>query len=135
MLDEGGTLLAEFAGTGNAAGVGLLLDLGVPLDARYGGDPYMGIAAGSTALHVAAWRAWHDVVDLLVARGSPVDASDARGRSPLLLAVKACVDSWWMSRRSPRSVRTLLAAGARTDGISVPTGYDAIDSLLSSPPA
>lgn len=132
LLDDGATLLAEFAGTNNAAGVALLLDLGVPVDARYHGDPYMGIAEDSTALHVAAWRAWHDVVDLLIARGADVSARDGKGRTPLMLAVAACVDSYWKHRRSPRSVKALLQAGASTRGVSMPTGYDEADALLSA---
>ena len=131
LVLDGGTLLAEFAGTNNPAGVALLLDLGVPVDALYQGDPYMGIAKRSTALHVAAWRAWPDVVDLLLARGASVNVSDEKGRTPLVLAVKACVDSYWMYRRSPRSVKALLAAGAAATGISLPTGYDAVDQLLT----
>src|SRR5439155_6619922 len=131
LVLDGGTLLAEFAGTNNPAGVALLIDLGVPVDALYQGDPYMGIAKRSTALHVAAWRAWPDVVDLLLARGASVNVSDEKGRTPLVLAVKACVDSYWMYRRSPRSVKALLAAGAAATGISLPTGYDAVDQLLT----
>ena len=55
---------------------------------------------------------------------------DGWGRTPLQLAVKACVDSYWTDRRSPHSVRALLEAGASKDGIAVPTGYDEIDALL-----
>src|SRR5438309_9454394 len=40
LLAQGPTLLAEFAGTWNTAGVRQLLDLGVPVDARYTGDGY-----------------------------------------------------------------------------------------------
>jgi hypothetical protein len=36
LLDQGGTLLARFAGTANAAGARRLLDLGVPVDACTG---------------------------------------------------------------------------------------------------
>src|SRR5206468_6088340 len=101
------------------------LDLGVPVDALYQGDPYMGIAKRSTALHVAAWRACPDVVYLLIARGAAVNVSDEQGRTPLMLAVKASVDSYWSYRRSPHSVKALLDAGAAATGISLPTGYDA----------
>jgi hypothetical protein len=59
LRERGGTLLAEFAGVGNVAGVGHLLDCGVSPSALYEqGDGYFGIAKSSTALHVAAWRAW-----------------------------------------------------------------------------
>ena len=131
LLEHGGTLLAQFAGVGNVAGVRNLLDMGVPVDALYlEGDPYYGVAKHSTALHAAAWRAEPRVVEELIRRGAPVDARDAQGRTPIQLAVKACVDSYWMAARSPDSVRALLAAGASTEGIKTPTGYEEVDRLL-----
>jgi ankyrin repeat protein len=129
---QGGRLLAEFAGTGNADGVRLLLDLGVPVTAVFGeGDGYFDIAPRSTALHVAAWRAHPAVVRLLIDRGAPVDVRDGRGRTPLALAVRATVDSYWTARRSPESVRALLDAGASADGVLYPSGYDEVDTLLA----
>jgi ankyrin repeat protein len=131
LLDEGGTLLAEFAGTGNTGGVRQLLDLGVSPAALYAeGDPYFDLTKNSTALQVAAWRAWPSTVKLLLERGSPVNALDARGRSALALAIRACVDSYWSYRRTPESVDALLQAGASVEGIAIPTGYDEIDKLL-----
>jgi ankyrin repeat protein len=130
LLTEGGTLLAEFAGTANTEGVRQLLDLGVNPSALYEGDPYFDIAKDSTALHVAAWRAWPTTVSLLVQRGAPVNALDARGRTALFLAVRACVDSYWKYRRTPESVEALLRAGASTEGIDIPSGYDEVDKLL-----
>ena len=102
----------------------------IPADARYSGDAYFDVPPGSLALHVAAWRAAHSTVALLVARGSPVDVTDANGRTPLMLAVRACVDSHWISRRSPQSVTALLAAGASLSGVQYPSGYDEVDTLL-----
>jgi len=131
LIDHGGTLLAEFSGVGNLAGVRNLFDLGVSVTARYReGDGYYGIAKESTALHVAAWRARPDVVKELINRDAPVNARDGEGRTALQLAVKACVDSYWSELRSPDSVRALLEAGASKDGIKLPTGYDEIDTLL-----
>ena len=130
VLANGGRLLAEFAGTANAEGVGHLLDLGVDVGAKYNGDGYFDIAPDSTALHVAAWKAWPNVVTLLLARGAPVNVVDGKGRSPLALAVKACVDSYWTSRRTPASVEALLRAGASTGGVAFPCGYDEVDDLL-----
>ncbi len=128
----GGARLSRFAGVGNAEGVKLLLSLGIPVDARYAaGDGYFAIAPMSTALHVASWRARHDVVELLIERGADVGAVDAWKRTPLMLAVKACVDSYWMDRRDPRSVQALLGAGASKSGVPLPTGYAAIDELLA----
>jgi ankyrin repeat protein len=134
LLATGGTLLAHFSGTGNDAGVRCLLALGVSPDALWpSGDGYWELAAASTALHVAAWRANHEVVKTLIAAGAPVNARDGRGRTPLQLAVRACIDSYWKYRRKPDSVAALLSAGARTDGIDLPTGYSAIDELLLVP--
>jgi ankyrin repeat protein len=133
LREQGGTFLAEFAGNGNRAGVRHLLDVGVAVDASYEeGDPYFDIPPRSLAIHVAAWRASHDVVDLLIERRSPLDAADGNGRTPLMLAVRACVDSHWMRRRSPESVRALLAAGASADRVPYPSGYDEVDGLLRS---
>jgi ankyrin repeat protein len=132
LLAHGGTPLAEFAGNGNTAGVHRLLDLGVDVAALYEtGDGYFGVAPKSTALHVAAWRARHETVAFLIERGAPVNARDARGRTPLALAVLACVDSYWTDRRSPESVAALLRAGASTEGVRFPSGYDEVDALLS----
>ncbi|MFO0892485.1 MAG: ankyrin repeat domain-containing protein [Isosphaeraceae bacterium] len=132
LVAEGGELLAEFAGNGNTRGVGHLLDLGVGIAAPYAlGDSYFGVAPGSTALHVAAWRARPETVKLFLARGAPVDLRDGHGRTPLMLAVKACVDSYWMNRRSPDSVASLLDAGASTEGVPFPCGYPEVDSLLA----
>ncbi|HEU4885816.1 MAG TPA: ankyrin repeat domain-containing protein [Longimicrobium sp.] len=132
LLGFGGWLLARFALTGNAEGVRLLLELGVPADAVFAeGDGYFDIAPRSTALHVAAWRAHPAVVRLLIDRGAPVDARDGRGRTPLMLAVRATVDSYWTARRSPDSVRALLEAGASPAGVRYPSGYAEVDTLLA----
>ena len=130
ISDMGGTLLAEFAGNGNTAGVRRLLDLGIDIAARYTGDGYFNIAEDSTSLHVAAWRARHETVKYLIERGAPVDAVDARGQTPLMLAVRACVDSYWADRRTPESVASLLSAGATVEGIDYPSGYIEVDQLL-----
>ena len=130
LLAQGGARLAEFAGTWNTEGVRQLLDLGVPITAAYGGDPYFDIARDSTALHVAAWKGLPPTVKLLMERGAAVNAIDGKGRTPLMLAVKATVDSYWTSRRTPEAVAVLLAAGASVDGVAYPSGYTEVDELL-----
>ena len=131
LIEQGGTLLAEFSGAGNLAGVRDLLEVGVDVNASYlEGDAYYDIARNSSALHVAAWRARPEIVKELLARGASVNAIDAQNRTALQLAVKACIDSYWTHRRSPDSVRLLLEAEASTKGIELPTGYDEIDVLL-----
>ncbi len=131
LVAEGGTLLAEFAGNGNAEGVRRLVELGVSIASLYKeGDLYFDIAKDSTALHVAAWRAWPATVKSLIELGAPVNALDGKGRTALALAVKACVDSFWKYRRTPDSVDALLKAGATVRGIDIPTGYEEVDELL-----
>jgi ankyrin repeat protein len=130
-LEDGGRSLALFAGNGNTDGVRNLLNLGVPVNAVFPeGDGYFDLAANSTALHSAAWRARYDTVKLLIERGADVNAKDAKGRTPLHMAIRACVDSYWRVRRKPDSVDMLLNAGASADGIPLPTGYDEIDGLI-----
>ena len=131
LLAQGNTLLAEFTGTWNTAGVHHLLDLGVPVAALYAGDGYFDIAPNSTALHVAAWKLRADLVRLLIERGAAVNARDGKGRTPLMLAVKGCVDSYWTERRTPEPARLLLVAGASLDGVTIPSGYAELDTLLS----
>ena len=131
LVAQGGMLLAEFAANGNTEGVRRLLDLGVNVSALFRhGDGYWDLARDTTALHAAAWRMWPDTVKLLIERGAPVNARDGKGRTALSLAVKACVDSYWKSRRTPESVEALLKAGATIDGIEIPCGYDEVDELL-----
>jgi ankyrin repeat protein len=133
VVADGGRILAEFAGNGNTEGVRHFLDLGVNVAAVFAqGDPYFGIAKNSTSLHAAAWLARHATVRLLLERGGQVNARDGDGRTPLALAVRACVDSYWRHRRSPESVEALLRAGASVSGVPYPSGYAEIDELLRS---
>jgi len=131
LVAQGGKLLTEFAGVGNTDGVRQLLDLGVNVNAATeDGDPYFDVAKNSTALHSAAWRARPATVKFLLERGARVNALDAKGRTPLMLAVRACVDSYWKERRTPESVEALLKAGASVRGVEYPSGYAEVDELL-----
>jgi hypothetical protein len=131
LVAAGGTLLAQFAGNGNAEGMKRLMELGVQRGELYEGDGYFEIAKDSTALHVAAWRGRPEAVKLLIEHGVPVNALDGWGRTALQLAVCACVDSYWKKRRTPEWVEPLLQAGATTAGITIPCGYPEADALLS----
>lgn len=131
IKNNGGQLLVEFAGNGNADGVRQLLHLGVDVNAQFvKGDGYWDLAPNATALHNAAWRLRHDTVRLLVERGANVNAKDGMARTPLMLVVRASVDSYWTRLRSPASVEVLLNAGASKDGVMSPSGYSEIDALL-----
>jgi len=126
-------LLTGFAGNDHSSGLGHLLDLGLPIDARLtAGDGYWRYGGDSTALHVAAWRLCHDTVRFLVERGADVHARDADGRTPLVQAVRGCTESYWTEWRSPASVDALLAAGASVEGVPYPSGYDEVDQLIEA---
>ncbi len=131
VLENGGGYLVTFAGNGNEKGVERLINLGVPVDARsVHGDGYFGLPMMSTALHSAAWRGRPTVVKLLISRGADVNAKSGTGLTPLQLASKATVDSYWAGSRTTESIEALLDAGASMDGIKVPTGYDEADEIF-----
>lgn len=131
LLERGATYLANFARNDNVAGVARLLDFGVPIDARYEGDGYSGTPPGGTALHVAAWHLRTNVVRLLLERGANPNARDDKGETPLVCGVRGCVDSYWRGRRTPAVAAALVAAGATTDGVPHPSGYDEVDDLIA----
>lgn len=62
--------------------------------------------------------------------GRPSTRRTARGPTPLALAVRACVDSYWTYRRTPESVQALLDAGASVRDVAFPSGYVEVDELL-----
>lgn len=131
LVRRGGQLIVEFAGNGNTGGVQRLVDLGVPVDARFAeGDGYWEVAPDTTALQNAAWRLHFDTVDLLVQRGADVNARNGKGQTALQLAIRACTTSYWSGRRNPRSIAQLLDAGADTREITLPTGYPEADALI-----
>lgn len=133
IMTISGQLIVEFAGNGNTDGVRQLLDIGIGVNSTFvKGDGYWDLAPNATALHNAAWRLRHDTVRLLVERGANVNAKDGKGRTPLMLVVRASVDSYWTRFRSPSSVETLLKAGASIEGVPFPSGYSEVDTLLES---
>ncbi|HEX8904956.1 MAG TPA: ankyrin repeat domain-containing protein [Longimicrobiaceae bacterium] len=122
-------LLPRFAGAGNTAGVRLLLDLGWDVAAVTDGPRWV---AGDTALHLAVWRDRGETVELLLARGAPLEATTRNGETPLSLAVRAMTEpSEWTPHESPALVARLLAAGARPESVKrFPTGSPEADALL-----
>jgi hypothetical protein len=109
----------------NYEAVRLMLDLGFPV-------AHPETSHGYTPLHNAAWEGRADLVDLLIARGHPVDIIDpVYHATPLGFAIHDCT----VEKRHPdgdfgRVVKSLLDAGSPWDGVKYPTGDARIDEVL-----
>ena len=109
----------------NYDAVGLMLDLGFPV-------AHPECSHGYTPLHNAAWAGSGDLVELLIARGHPVDIRDPRwNATPLGFALHDCL----VEKRHPegefaRVVKALLKAGSPLEGVKYPTGDAAVDEVL-----
>jgi ankyrin repeat protein len=107
------------------AAVKLMLDLGFPV-------AHPERSHGYTPLHNAAWAGSGDLVDLLIARGHPVDVCDpAYDATPLGYALHDCL----VTKRHPegefaRVVRALLEAGSPLEAVKYPTGDATLDEVL-----
>ena len=130
VVADGGRLLAEFAGTANADGVGHLLDLGVDVGRQYDGDGYFDIAKDSTALHVAAWKGWPRRGDAAHRAWRPCE----RARRPGPFAAGTGGESLrgLVLDASPHAGlgRGPAARGRVQPGVVFPSGYDDVDRLL-----
>ncbi|HEY3903938.1 MAG TPA: ankyrin repeat domain-containing protein [Streptosporangiaceae bacterium] len=110
-----GAGLTRAAETGNVAAIGLMLDLGFPVETRGGDDAAM-------ALHTAAYSGSASVVQLLIERGADIEARDGNWDSTAL--VWANIGSSDKPRGNPDPdwlavVQALLDAGASTDGVEL----------------
>ena len=109
----------------NYDAVKLMLDLGFPVAHPERNHGY-------TPLHNAAWAGSGDLVELLIARGHPVDIRDpGYDATPLQYALHDCL----VTKRHPegefaRVVKALLEAGSPVKGVEYPTGDAALDEVL-----
>jgi ankyrin repeat protein len=109
--------LVAAAEHGNVASVGLMLELGFPIDARREGLD----DEGATALHAASWAGSVDTVALLLDHGADLRARDTRWQSQPLGWALVGSGEGPDSAPSPDWVTTvalLLDAGASLDGIT-----------------
>jgi ankyrin repeat protein len=109
----------------NFEAVKLMLDVGFPV-------AHPENSHGYSPLHNAAWAGSADLVDLLIARGHPVDLVDPRYKAtPLDFAIYDCT----VEKRHPegefgRVVKSLIEAGSPWDASKYPTGDARIDEVL-----
>jgi ankyrin repeat protein len=109
----------------NYESVRLMLDLGFPI-------AHPERSHGYTALHNAAWSGAAHLVDLLIARGAPVDIVDPTFQAtPLGFAIYDCL----VEKRHPEGVfgrvaKSLIAAGSPWDPFVYPTGDARLDDVL-----
>jgi ankyrin repeat protein len=109
----------------NCEAVSLMLDLGFPI-------AHPERSHGYTALHNAAWSGSADLVDLLIARGAPVDMVDPTFHAtPLGFAMHDCL----VERRHPegefgRVAKSLIEAGSPWDALDYPTGDVRLDDVF-----
>lgn len=109
----------------NYDAVKLMLDLGFPI-------AHPERSHGYTPLHNAAWAGSADLVELLIARGHPVDIHDpGYNATPLGYALHDCL----VEKRHPegefvRVIKALLEAGSSLKGVRYPTGDAAVDEVL-----
>ncbi|TQN71668.1 putative ankyrin repeat protein, partial [Colletotrichum shisoi] len=76
---------------------------------------------GMTALHLAAQRGEHSVVETLLGHGADPDLGDKRGKTALSEAINHAVESY--PRRSQETILSLVRGGAELDTRS-PEGLD-----------
>jgi hypothetical protein len=109
--------LVAAAERGNLASVGLMLELGFPIETRREGD-----GDGATALHAASWAGAAETVGLLLDHGADLSARDTCWHSqPLDWALVGSGEAP-ASAPAPDWVATvtlLLDAGASIDGITL----------------
>ena len=92
-------------------------------------DPGSGTGTGMSALHWAANRGQLAAVELLLARGAPMEQRSMYDGTALGTAV-------WGLRHEPRGdqlgvIRALLEAGADPHAVDYPTGIPEVDALLA----
>lgn len=111
----------------NYDAVKLMLDLGFPVAHPERNHGY-------TPLHNAAWAGSGDLVELLIARGHPVDIRDpSYDATPLEYALYDCfVEKRHPEGDFPRVVKALLEAGSPLKGVKYPSGDAAVDEVLSA---
>jgi ankyrin repeat protein len=109
----------------NLEAVRLMLDLGFPITQTESSHGY-------SPLHNAAWSGNAALVDLLIARGHPIDLTDPTYTStPLGWAIHDClIEKRHPEGEFPHVVESLLRAGSPWPPSMYPTGNESIDQVI-----
>ncbi|HTW06402.1 MAG TPA: ankyrin repeat domain-containing protein [Acidimicrobiales bacterium] len=104
LTEQDRAVIVDAAATGPAEAVGLMLDLGFPIDVRKSGDQ---------PLHAAAYRGNAAVVRVLLDRGADVDGRDGRfDGTPLAFATVGSGEQAGKPGEWTETVRLLIEGGA-----------------------
>jgi len=121
---EEGTALHEASIMGQAEVVELLL--------KQSADVSSQDHQGFTPLHWAAWHQQHDIMDILIQHGAPLEILNSYGGTVLDSAVYGFTHSHYAVDDPLPTLQKLIDAGADVAKvIPYPVGHDAIDNLLS----
>ncbi|MEM7352192.1 MAG: ankyrin repeat domain-containing protein [Acidobacteriota bacterium] len=128
LPEEQQAMMARAAWEHRTATVRLLLDLGF--------DPHLTWAEQSTPLDRAAFHGFADIVELLLATdpAPPLTTFNAYDSPPLGTCVYGAVHSWRDDGDHATTAEALLRAGSRYRESWLPTGSDAMDTVLAKYP-
>jgi ankyrin repeat protein len=117
--------VADAARNNNLPAVRAMLRCGFPVTAR-------SQQHGATPLHWAAFHGNADMMEAVLRCNPPIDAQDRQYQGTAMdWLIHGALAPWGFSTgRHGECARLLLAAGARVDEASLPTGHDAVDRVL-----
>ncbi len=115
-------LLPDLTTSHRTAAVRALLAAGMPVDAP--GE------MGGTALHLACWHGYADIVKILLAHGASLAAEDATFHGTPAGWFGHGVQNCGGNGDYAATARVLLEAGAKLAPVDVPTGREDVDAVL-----
>ena len=116
-------MICSAARSGSLESVKRMLDLGWPIDAQD--------EQGFSALHWASWRGRVELVELLIARGAPLELENRYGGTVLDSTVWGIAQSNGDETNCEPVIRALVHAGAQLNRVTpFPSGNKRVDDIL-----
>jgi ankyrin repeat protein len=122
LSDADKRLLVDAAEANHAAGIKFLLDIGF--------DPHVANHEDMTALHMAAFHGFADLVKLLLQYEPELERRNGYGGTALSTAVYGATHSWRHDGDFPATIEALIEAGSIINPDWLPTGSAEIDAIL-----